>query len=94
MPADDNPTRVPVRVRYFAALREALGAEEQVDVVAGSTVAELQAQLRTRTERHAQVLAAGRPVRVALDQRLIEGPDTVRISMPAEIAFFPPVTGG
>lgn len=83
-----------VRVRYFAALREALGAEEQIDVAAGSTVGELHAHLRSRSERHAQMLAAGRPLRVALDHVLLEAPDTARISMPAEIAFFPPVTGG
>ncbi len=85
---------VTVRVRYFAALREALGAEEHIEVAAGSTVGELQARLRTRSEQHAQMLAPGRPLRVALDHTLLETPDTVRISTPAEIAFFPPVTGG
>lgn len=93
--ADDAMTaRVTVRVRYFAALREALGAEEHIEVEAGSTVGELQAQLRARSERHGQMLAAGRPLRVALDHNLLDAPDTVRISTPAEIAFFPPVTGG
>lgn len=93
--ADDAMTAlVTVRVRYFAALREALGAEEHIEVAAGSTVGELHARLRARSERHAQVLASGRPLRVALDHTLLEAPDTVRISTAAEIAFFPPVTGG
>ncbi len=94
MADEASPPTLTVRVRYFAALREALGAEERIEVVAGSTVGELQATLRTRSERHAQLLAPGRPLRVALDQNLLEAPATVRISTPAEIAFFPPVTGG
>lgn len=86
--------RVTVRVRYFAALREALGAEEQVEVAVGSTVGELHAILRLRSELHAQVLAPSRPLRVALDHVVLETPDTACISSPAEVAFFPPVTGG
>lgn len=86
--------QVTVRVRYFAALREALGPEELIVVDVGSTVGELHARLRARSERHARVLAAGRPLRVALDQILLEAPDTVRIQAAAEVAFFPPVTGG
>lgn len=81
-------------MRYFAALREVLGAEDRIEVAAGSTVGELQALLRSRSERHAQMLAPGRPLRVALDHNLLEAPETVRITTPAEIAFFPPVTGG
>ena len=93
--ADDaRAARVTVRVRYFAALREALGAEEHIEVAVGSTVGELQARLRGRSERHAEMLAPGRPMRVALDHNLLDAPETVCISSAAEIAFFPPVTGG
>jgi molybdopterin synthase sulfur carrier subunit len=50
-----------VRVRYFASLREQLGAEEAVELPEGATVGALRAE----------VLSDG-----------------------AEVAFFPPVTGG
>lgn len=81
-----------VQVRYFASLREALGAGETVDVSAGSTVGQLREALIGRGAPHAQVLAHGRAVRMALDQTLCgEG---ALLHEGAELAFFPPVTGG
>lgn len=94
MADDAMPARVTVRVRYFAALREALGPEENIEVDAGSTVGELHARLSARSARHAQCLASGRSLRIALDQVLLQAPDLARICSPAEVAFFPPVTGG
>ncbi|MFL6681544.1 MAG: MoaD/ThiS family protein, partial [Burkholderiaceae bacterium] len=41
---------------------------------------------------HAQALAPGRAVRVAVDQALADESATLRDG--AEVAFFPPVTGG
>lgn len=93
--ADDAMTaKVTVRVRYFASLREALGPEESIEVDVGSTVGELHARLRARSARHAQCLTSGRSLRIALDQVLLQAPDDARISSHAEVAFFPPVTGG
>jgi len=81
-----------VHVRYFASLREALGPQETVQVPEGGTVAGLRAQLCARGGRHAEVLAAGRPVRAAVAQLVC----TEDLVLPdgAEVAFFPPVTGG
>ena len=81
-----------VHVRYFASLREALGPQETVQVPAGSTVAGLRAQLCARGGRHAEALAAGRPVRAALAQAVCT--DDAVLSEGVEVAFFPPVTGG
>lgn len=81
-----------VHVRFFASLREALGPEEQVELPAGSTVGQLRALLQARGGRHAEVLASGRAVRTALAQVLC-GDDAV-LEDGAEVAFFPPVTGG
>lgn len=81
-----------VNVRYFASLREALGPEEQLDLPAGSTVGQLRARLQARGGRHAEMLAPGRAVRTALAQVLC-GDDAV-LEDGAEVAFFPPVTGG
>lgn len=81
-----------VQVRYFASLREALGAAETVEVAAGSTLAELRDALIARGGAHAQALARGRALRCALDQVMADEATAVREG--AEVAFFPPVTGG
>jgi sulfur-carrier protein len=81
-----------VQVRYFASLREALGAAETVEVGTDSTVGALRDMLVARGGRHAEVLARGRAVRCALNQRMCA--DTDALGDGAELAFFPPVTGG
>jgi molybdopterin synthase sulfur carrier subunit len=81
-----------VRVRYFASLREQLGAEEAVELPEGATVGALRAELVARGGSHAQALAAGRAVRCALNQRMCG--EAEALSDGAEVAFFPPVTGG
>lgn len=81
-----------VRVRYFASLREALGAGETVDATDASTVALLRDALIARGGAHAQALARTRAVRTALDQTLCD--ESAPLHDGAELAFFPPVTGG
>ena len=81
-----------VQVRYFASLREALGGAETVDLAAGSTLAMLRDQLLARGGRHAEVLARGRAVRCALNQAMSD--EAAAVPDGAEVAFFPPVTGG
>ncbi len=81
-----------VQVRYFASLREALGAVEAVELPAASTLGSLRDLLLARGGRHAEVLARGRAVRGAVDQALAD--ETAVLRDGAEVAFFPPVTGG
>jgi molybdopterin synthase sulfur carrier subunit len=81
-----------VQVRYFASLREALGAQQAFDMPAGGTVGALRDALAASSPRHAEVLARGRAVRCALNQQMC-GEDTALVEG-AEVAFFPPVTGG
>lgn len=81
-----------VDVRYFASLREALGTAESVEVPEGCNVGALRALLRERSASHARALAPGRAVRVALDQRMADEHEPLHEG--AEVAFFPPVTGG
>lgn len=81
-----------VQVRYFAALREALGPAEFVEVEPGASIAVLRSRLLARSARHAELLAPGRAVRCALDQRLAD--EQALLADGAEVAFFPPVTGG
>jgi sulfur-carrier protein len=81
-----------VRVRYFASLRESLGAHESLDVAPGTTLGALRDQLIARGGEHARCLARGRAVRSALDQTMSD--DGAPLHDGAEVAFFPPVTGG
>jgi sulfur-carrier protein len=81
-----------VQMRFFAALRETLGASEWVDVPAGATVGTLRDSLLARGGAHAQVLARGRAVRCSLDQVMCD--EAALLHEGAEVAFFPPVTGG
>jgi molybdopterin synthase sulfur carrier subunit len=81
-----------IRLRYFAQLRESLGrAEESIDTDAEDMSA-LRAQLMARGGAYAQALAPDRAVRCALNQQLC-GWETP-LAADAEVAFFPPVTGG
>ena len=82
-----------VRVRYFASLREALGAGEEVEVDAeGADIAALRRLLVARGGRYGELLAAGRAVRCAIDRVMANADAPLRED--AEVAFFPPVTGG
>ena len=83
---------VRVQVRYFASLREALGASETVELAAGSTVGALRDALVARGGEHARLLARGRAVRCALDRVMAD--ENAALREGAEVAFFPPVTGG
>ncbi|MDZ5460150.1 MoaD/ThiS family protein [Azohydromonas lata] len=82
-----------VQVRYFASLRETLGSGETVaDLPPGSTLATLRDALIARGGTYATALARSRSVRCALDQKMSE--ETAALRDGAEVAFFPPVTGG
>ena len=81
-----------LRVLYFARLRERFGVAEESLEFAGATAADLVALLQARGGVWAEELAGGRAFRVAVNQDIV-APDA---SLPdhAEVAIFPPVTGG
>ena len=81
-----------INVRYFASLREALGTGEAVDVSEGSSAGELRNHLIARGQAHADALSRGRVLRIALDHTLCD--ESALLHEGAEVAFFPPVTGG
>ncbi|MFM1991896.1 MAG: molybdopterin synthase, small subunit [Pseudomonadota bacterium] len=83
-----------VEVLYFASLREALGTgRESVELPAGvATAGALRAHLRARGGAWAEALADSRTLRVAVDQAMAAADAPLRDG--AEVAFFPPVTGG
>jgi molybdopterin converting factor subunit 1 len=81
-----------LRVLYFARLRERFGVAEETVDVAGGSVADLVAALTARGGAWAEELGGGRAFRVAVDQELVALDSALREG--AEVAIFPPVTGG
>ena len=90
----DDSQIATIDVLYFARLREAFGRDrERVELPANvKDVAGLTTWLRSRGGSWQLELAAGKPVRVAVNQ------DMAAVDTPVgngdEVAFFPPVTGG
>ena len=81
-----------VRVRYFASIREALGPAEEIVLDAPTTVGALRDRLLGASPAHAAALSRSRALRMALDQQLCD--ESAPVADGAEVAFFPPVTGG
>ena len=83
-----------ITVRYFASVRERLGAQDSVELAAlpQPTVGELLAWLQARSADHARLLDPDRGLRMARNHTLCEADEP--LSDGDEVAFFPPVTGG
>jgi molybdopterin synthase sulfur carrier subunit len=81
-----------VQIKYFASIREAVGSGAETLDTSALTVADLRDELISRGAGYAESLARGKAVRVALNQTLSE--ESVALLEGAEVAFFPPVTGG
>ena len=83
-----------VTILYFAGLREALRTDrETLELPAGvETSGQLRAWLRGRGGAWAEQLAEGRAVKVSVDRRMADA--GAALADGAEVAFFPPVTGG
>ena len=83
-----------VTILYFARLREAIGEpRETLELPAAvRTLGELQSWLMARGDPWHDAFTRIQPIRMALDQavRGAEAP----LQDGAEVAFFPPVTGG
>jgi molybdopterin synthase sulfur carrier subunit len=93
MSCSTEPT-MKLNVLYFARLREALGRDrESIEVPAGvTTVAQLRAWLVARGEPFATAFGEIKRIRAAVDQTMVA--DDAALTDGAEVAFFPPVTGG
>lgn len=81
-----------INVKYFASIREALGTGGEAIETLASTVSGLRDELIARGGAYAESLARGKAVRVAINQTLAL--ETAALVEGAEVAFFPPVTGG
>jgi molybdopterin synthase sulfur carrier subunit len=83
-----------LELRFFASLREGLGlSSESITVpVEVKTIADLRGYLAQRGNPWAEVLASSKVIRCALNQEMVT--DSTSLVEGAEVAFFPPVTGG
>ena len=83
-----------IRILYFAWVRERIGADDETVTLPESvaTVGALLDWLTTRSAGHEAALADRRALRVAVDQEFAT--DTTPVRDGAEVAVFPPVTGG
>jgi molybdopterin synthase sulfur carrier subunit len=81
-----------ITLRYFAQLRETLGIDTEVVETTAHDLAALRKELQAKSPAHAQAMASDQALRCALNQQLCSW-DTVLLEH-AEVAFFPPVTGG
>ncbi len=79
-------------IRYFASIREDMGVSSEMLDTAAATLAELRDDLLLRSAAHADALARGKAVRMALNQVMSDESASLRDG--CEVAFFPPVTGG
>ena len=83
-----------LQLRFFASLREGLGLTEEsiTTSVEVKTIADLRTHLIERGNPWAEILASNKVIRCALNQEMVK--DTAALVEGAEVAFFPPVTGG
>jgi molybdopterin synthase sulfur carrier subunit len=83
-----------LELRFFASLREALGIAQESIVVPDSvkTIADLRLHLIERGNPWSEVLAQSKVLRCALNQVMVDANTPLQEN--AEVAFFPPVTGG
>ena len=83
-----------MRLLYFAWVREQVGiGEETLDPPSAvRSVADLIAWLAGRSPGHAAAFAEPGRLRAAIDQRFV--PLDAELGAAAEVAIFPPVTGG
>lgn len=81
-----------VSVKYFAGIREVLGRSVEIVDTDAATLGALRDELIARGSPYAETLARGKAVRLAIQQVMAD--ETACLHAGAEVAFFPPVTGG
>ena len=81
-----------ITVKYFASIRELIGAGSELVETAAATLGDLRDELIARGGAYAVALARGRALRVAQNQVMAR--EDMVLQQDAEVAFFPPVTGG
>ena len=83
-----------LELQFFASLRESLGVSQENITVPATviTIADLRTHLIERGTPWSDVLASGKVLRCALNHQMVDA--NTALQEGAEVAFFPPVTGG
>jgi molybdopterin synthase sulfur carrier subunit len=81
-----------IQIKYFASIREAVGQGSEALETTATDLRALRDELIARGGAYAEALARGKTVRLALNQTLCD--ESAALTEGAEVAFFPPVTGG
>jgi len=81
-----------IQIKYFASIREAVGQGSEALDTPATDLRTLRDELIARGGAYAEALARGKTVRLALNQTLCD--ESAALTEGAEVAFFPPVTGG
>ena len=81
-----------IDVLYFASIRETIGRSRETIETTAPTLGALRDQLIAQGGAYAQCLVRGSAVRMALNQ--VMSNESAALEQGAEVAFFPPVTGG
>ena len=83
-----------LELRFFASLRESLGLSGESIITPSEveTIADLRIYLIERGNPWADALGSDKVIRCALNQEIVK--DSTSLVEGAEVAFFPPVTGG
>lgn len=81
-----------ITVKYFAGIREAIGCAQEPRDTTAATLGALRDELIALGGAYAESLARGKAVRLALNQVMVN--ESAKLVDGAEVAFFPPVTGG
>ena len=81
-----------ITVRYFASVREHIGLSQETIDTQSADLAALRMELISKGENYSNGLSAGKAIRMALNQQVCD--HNTPLTENAEVAFFPPVTGG
>ena len=83
-----------IQLRFFASVRETIGVDaEKISLPSDvKTVGDVRRFLMARGGKWNEALAEGKSLRMALNQQMCDA--AAPVSEGAEVAFFPPVTGG
>lgn len=81
-----------IQLKFFASIREAVGQGTEAYTTSASTLGALRTELAARGAGYADSLAQGKAVRMAVNQTMSDA--SAALPSGAEVAFFPPVTGG
>ncbi|MEJ6670664.1 MAG: MoaD/ThiS family protein [Pseudomonadales bacterium] len=82
-----------MKILFFAALRETMGQSEiEIVLDRAITVGELKTRIKLPNGATLNEASQDQPLMAAVNQEMVD--DFAIVAVDAEVAFFPPVTGG